>query len=158
MKLDPIFVVAPPSSPRSMPTRRAFLIAGSTFTLGTAVGGACGYSIAAAASGSNGAAIEESLEPSGDFELDELRRLAVKAPIEELLEKRLVFVNSLTKDYPMDRVLWRGVDRLSAAVLGGQAITDRRLFCRFLAQVIEQGDPQLALPLMTRVRELRKQE
>jgi hypothetical protein len=42
MRLDPIYLVAPKPNPPSMPTRRAFLVAGATFTLGAAVGGACG--------------------------------------------------------------------------------------------------------------------
>ena len=137
MRLDPIFVVAPVPPPPSMPTRRAFLLAGATFTLGTAVGGACGYSIAA----KQEAVETEELASSGDVELDELRRLAVKAPIAELVERRLVFLNSLTKDYRKDEVLWRGVDRLAAAVLVDLSFPDRRVSARLIAQVIDLADP-----------------
>lgn len=156
MKLDPVFLVAPQPNPPTMPTRRAFLIAGSTFTLGTAVGGACGYSIAAKPDPV--AAGDVALEPTNDVELDELRRLAVKAPIAELIEKRLVFLNSLTKSYPKDEVLWKGASRLADAVLGNRPISDRRLFSRFLAQVIEQGDPLFTQALLPRVRDLRRVE
>jgi len=140
-----------------MPTRRAFLVAGATFSFGVAIGGACGYSVGAARAAAAAPAGEPELEPSGDLELDELRRLAVKAPIEELIERRLVFLNSLSKDYPRDRTLWQGARRLAEAILGGSQFSQRRLFARFLAQVIEQGEPTLVaelLPLATRLRKV----
>lgn len=158
MKLDPVFLVAPQPNPPTMPTRRAFLIAGTTFTLGTAVGGACGYSIAAKPDPVAAGDVDVDLEPTNDVELDELRRLAVKAPIAELIEKRLVFLNSLTKNYPKDEILWKGASRLADAVLANRPISDRRLFSRFLAQVIEQGDPLFTKALQPRVRDLRRVE
>lgn len=154
MQLDPIYLLAPKPNPPSIPTRRAFLFAASTFALGSAVGGACGYTIASRP----GPEPDAELEPSGDVELDELRRLAVKAPIAELVERRLVFLNSLSKDYRKDEVLWRGVERLCNAVLNDYPISDRRLFSRFMAQVIEQGDPTMTKSLMPRVGDLRKRE
>jgi hypothetical protein len=155
MKLEPVFLVAPKPKPPSMPTRRAFLLAGATFTLGAVTGGACGYSIGAAAAVPPAA---EEIPPSGDVELDELRRLAVKAPIEELVERRLTFTNSVFKDYPTDELLWRGVGRLCDAVLAGHAMADRRLFARFLAQMIQQGDQRVTKPLLGRVDQLRRCE
>lgn len=155
MKLEPVFVVAPQPHLRGVPTRRAFLIAGSTFTLGTVVGGACGYSIAVATQ-SAGAPAEEVIPPSGDPELDELRRLAVKAPIDELLEKRLVFTACVNSDYPTDAVLWRGVGRLCDAVVGNYQYEDRRLFAAALAQMIDRGDATCTQSLKSRIPELRR--
>jgi hypothetical protein len=153
MRLDPIYVVAPTPPPPSMPTRRAFLLAGATFTLGAAVGGACGYSVGAAQAAATPP--PEEVPASGDHELDELRRLAVKAPIEELIEKRLVFVNCLFADYPSDPILWRGAERLCNAVLEGQEMPQRRMFAVALAQVIEKGDPKLTSHLLHKTQALR---
>ena len=157
MRLEPVFLVAPRPKPPSMTTRRAFLLAGGTFAVGAAVGGACGYSIGAKA---EAGAAEGDLElaPSGDVELDELRRLAVKAPISELVEKRLVFLNCVTKIYPKDLVLWRGVARLVDAVLSPEPFSDRRIFAKWIAQVIEAADPAMTKGLVPRLPELRKQK
>ena len=137
-----------------MPTRRAFVLCGATFAFGAVAGGACGYSLGAAAN----AQPDEELVPSGDAELDELRRLAVKAPIEELVERRKTFTNSVIKDYPADQLLWKGVGRLCDAALAGHPMADRRLFARFLAQMIEQGDRRFTQPLIDRVPQLRRCE
>jgi len=160
MRLDPVFVVAPKPVPPTVPTRRAFLVAGATFVFGAAVGGACGYSagVASVAPAKSADPADAELEPSGDLELDELRRLAVKAPIEELIEKRLVFLNCLSKDYPRDRILWIGVRRLGERVLTDSKVSGRRLFSHFLAQVIEQGEPTLTVSLMPLATDLRRIE
>ncbi|MBL8727224.1 MAG: hypothetical protein JNM25_02255, partial [Planctomycetes bacterium] len=132
-----------------VPTRRVFLLAGITFAVGTAAGGWSGYAIGAAAG-------DGELEPTGDADLDELRRLAVKAPIEELLAKRLVFLNCLFEDYPRDRILWSGARRIAEALVAGREIPDRRLYARFLAQVIESNDPEFTAPLLPLAPALRK--
>lgn len=138
-----------------MPTRRAFVLAGATFTFGAVVGGACGYSVGAARAVGEG---EAELESTGDHELDELRRLAVKAPIEELVEKRMIFLNSFTKVYPQDPYLWKGAGRLAKATIAGHPFQDRRLFARFLAQIIEGSDPKYATELRPLAADLRKVE
>ena len=137
-----------------MTTRRAFLLAGGTFAVGAAVGGACGYSIGAKAEAVAPVADQE-LVPSGDVELDELRRLAVKATISELVEKRLYFANSLVDRYRDDRVLWSGVGRLCDALIANQQFPDRRLFSRFLAQMIANGPKDAVSGLAGRREELR---
>jgi hypothetical protein len=153
MKLDPVMLVAPTRDRASMPTRRAFLIAGGTFVLGSGFGGACGFAMGR---GSVAAAPAEELAPSGDVELDELRRLAVKAPIEELIERRMVFVELLRRSYRRDLVLWRGMKRLVDALLGDPRFPDRRIFSRVLAQVIEQADRDVTGVVQPAVGELRK--
>lgn len=80
------------------------------------------------------------LATSGDAELDELRRLAVKAPIEELVQRRLVFMNSISGDYRSDPTLWKGIERLCDHVLASPATADRKISARLLAQVIERAD------------------
>lgn len=123
MKIDPIYLLAPRPQPKGMPTRRAFLLASGTFVAGTAIGGACGYSMGAA--GSTAAPQQPAAEPelptSGDVELDELRRLAVKAPLDELFEKAPVFLHLRVSTYKDDEILWRGVDRLSREVVENPA-------------------------------------
>lgn len=140
MKLDPVYLVSPKPVSPPMPTRRAFLIAGSTFTLGTAVGGACGYSLGVSTQGQQ-AAPGDDYEPSGDVELDELRRLAVKAPIEELYQKRVPFTLAVANDYRRDRFLWRGIERLGNVVAADVGIADRRMAAKLIAQIIELAEP-----------------
>jgi len=93
---------------------------------------------------------------SGDVELDELRRLAVKAPIEELVARRLVFLNSLSSDYRKDPYLWNGVARLCDAVETKADFPDRRVSARLLIQLIENADAEPRERLTPRVAQLRK--
>jgi hypothetical protein len=141
-----------------MPTRRAFLLTGGAFAMGVGLGGACGY--AAGVQRGQGDQVErpapdEPLAPSGDADLDELRRLAVKAPIEELVEHRLTFVYTATTTYRSDKVLWRGIERLCDAALSSREIPNKRIFAKALAQVIELGEPELNQMLKDRVPGLR---
>jgi hypothetical protein len=171
MRLDPVFVVGPKPASPSMPTRRAFLFAGGTFALGVSVGGACGYAVGVSAANAGESVghsaqpseqrptteqpAEADLKPSGDLELDEMRRLAVKAPIEELIEQRLIFVDSFLRNYSNDQILWRGLGRLCDAVLARADHPDRRRTAILLAQTIEFGSPGLKALLGDRARVLR---
>lgn len=150
-----VYLVPPDPTPPSMPTRRAFLIAGVTFAFGAAAGGACGYSIGAAGAVDAAVADDRELEPSGDADLDELRRLAVKAPIEELIEKRLVFLSCVAQDYRRDGVLWSGVERLCDSVRADIGFPDRRVSARLLAQTIELADPEFRTKYLSVASELR---
>ncbi|MCB9886116.1 MAG: hypothetical protein H6838_11530 [Planctomycetes bacterium] len=149
MRIDPVFLVAPKPAPKAVPTRRAFLMAGGAFAFGSMIGGACGYSLGVA----QGAPVEataekgggEELGSSGDAQLDELRRLAVKAPIEELIQKKLEFLGTMSDSYRDDLVLWQGVERLCTAALE-QSIPDRRLTSRLLIQAIERACPASIRP------------
>jgi len=87
---------------------------------------------------------DPTLEPTGDADLDELRRLAVEAPIEELIEKKAGFVDLLRQAYPTDEIGWRGIDRLAQAAIEGEQIPQRRAFAKFLSTVIERGNPIVA--------------
>ncbi len=130
MRLDTAcFVLAKPKVP-TMPTRRAFLIAGGLFVGGTTLGGACGYSAGYAAGGaeergkhpgSPAPAAEIKLEPSGDIELDALRRLAVQAPIDELFENWLTFMDLRISPYSKDEILWKGVERMTLEIVNNPA-------------------------------------
>jgi len=144
---------APPST---VPTRRVFVMAGVTFLVGTTTGGWWGYAAGSAVAASEREAAE--LAPTGDADLDELRRLAVKAPIEELLEQRLVFIGCLFREYPKDKILWGGAKRIAEALIEGRHIAERRLFSRFLAQVIEQHPIEFTEPLLPLAPQLRKLE
>lgn len=155
MRLDPVFLVAPKPTPPSMPTRRAFLVAGATFSFGVAIGGACGYSVGAARAAAAAPAGEPELESSGDADLDELRRLAVKAPIEELIERRLVFLSCVAKEYRRDAILWLGVERLAHTVQRDSQFPDRRISARLLAQTIELADPVFRTKYSELAKELR---
>ncbi len=163
MRLEPVFVVAPKAAP-SMSTRRAFLLAGGTFAAGATLGGACGYAMgsqAAADAGSTAAppsadpAADEPLKPSGDVELDELRRLAVKAPIDELVKQERIFLTYFGRHYRNDEILWRGVERLCAEVLKRADYPERRIAAGVLAQMIEAGEPGLKRLIGDRLQSLR---
>lgn len=120
------------------------MIAGSTFAVGSALGGACGYSLGA----STAATPADDAQPSsGNVELDELRRLAVKAPIAELVEQRLFFTNTLTDRYREDEVLWRGVRRLGEEILNNSDFPDRRLYARYVAQLVDRGPKSMTRDL-----------
>lgn len=155
MRLDPVFVVAPQPAPPSMPTRRAFLLAGATFTLGAAVGGVGGYAIGSARASTVHAAGAD-LAPTGDHELDELRRLAISAPIEELIEKRLVFLRSLGMSYPRDESLWQGVVRLADALRTDPSFPDREVTARLIARTIDGADSQFRVKLSALGNEMRE--
>jgi hypothetical protein len=167
MRLDPVFLVEPKPAAASIPTRRAFLVAGGTFAFGLSIGGACGYAMgAASANGAGGgtgseqekeapAAQSEELKPSGDVDLDELRRLAVKAPIEELLEYRIPFLREFSLRYRNDEMLWRGVGRIADAVIARPDYPNRLIAATAIAQVIEFGEPGLQRLLGAKVRILR---
>lgn len=156
MKLEPVFLLAPKPKPPSMPSRRAFLIAGGTFFAGIGLGGACGY--AAGVSGKGEGVREENAlpEPSGNAELDELRRLALKAPIEELVGKRDALLHFATSAYPNDKYIWHGIGRLVEATLQGNLIPNRRAFAAWLAQFIERGNPKMTESLVKHIPDLRR--
>ena len=125
MKIDPVFVLSPIKPAPSMPTRRAILIAAGTFAAGTVIGGACGYSMGSTVASSPkgdanppnepaaAPAGEIELKPSGDAELDYWRRLAVKAPLDDLFAEASLFLTSRVSSYPKDEILWLGVERLA---------------------------------------------
>jgi hypothetical protein len=70
-----------------------------------------------AACGSAPAAPEEPpLTPTGDAELDALRHLAVRAPLDELIEQSFSFLVERARVYHQDEVLWRGVARIARAI------------------------------------------
>lgn len=144
-------------APSRVSTRRAFLIAGATFAVGAAFGGGLGHRIATATAGATERDEPDPLD-TDDPELRELRRLAVEAPLAELVERRLIYVHLLTKSYWEDPILWRGVRRLIDATLGGHQMEQRRLFARFLAQVLEGTHNRHARALLPFAPELRAVE
>lgn len=127
---DAVYLVRPVAK---IPTRRAFLFAAGTFVIGTSVGGACGYSMGVASAAGGGGtgdagaappsapAVEPELKPSGDAQLDMLRKLAVKAPLDDLFANALVFLDMRVSTYPKDEVLWLGVERLAREIVNNPA-------------------------------------
>ena len=126
------------------------------FATGLSLGGACGYAIGSRRAEEPGELKEEEQASSGDADLDELRRLAVKAPIEELVKHRLVFVNATFADYPKDATLWKGINRLAEFVLSDSAMDDKRKFANALAGVIEQADIAVSRELRQLAPKLRR--
>lgn len=153
---DAVFVLAPKPKPPSMPTRRAFLMAGVAFVAGTSLGGACGYAMGAkqAEAGAE-AAKDEPLVSSGNAELDELRRLAVKAPLKELMGRAEWYYQLVQRDYWKDPILWKGTERIAVALIDGFDFPNRRLFALLLAQFIEKSDPGISAPYLKLAPQLR---
>lgn len=83
----------------------------------------------------NASSIE--LPPSGDADLDELRRLAANAPIDELCAKGALFLSYKVSRYRSDDVLWLGVDRLSREIVQNP---DRQLSPALITAVIATID------------------
>lgn len=134
----------------SVPTRRAFVIAGGTFVMGAALGGSYGYSLAATREASP---MDSDEEPSGDEVLEELRRLA-KGPIRELIVRKIDFLYHLGKSYRRDEILWHGFDRLCAAALTDPDFPDRRLTARLLVQMVDYAEPEYKNRFSARAAEL----
>tara|TARA_R110002072_G_scaffold121342_2_gene255051 strand:- start:20918 stop:21397 length:480 start_codon:yes stop_codon:yes gene_type:complete len=156
MHLNPVYLVAPKPKPPSVPTRRAFLIAGATFLAGAGLGGACGYAAGTSAVEGNGdAPFADALKPTGDSDLDELRRLAVKAPIEELTDKWFMFLTLLHDTYRNDATLWHGAERIIDEVLTNDGIKQRRKIAVWVLKVIEDGNPELRRNASTHAPALR---
>ncbi|MFK7742292.1 MAG: hypothetical protein AB8H80_18405 [Planctomycetota bacterium] len=170
MRLDPIFLVAPAPKPPQMIRRRAFMLAGVAFAFGAAAGGACGYGLgvrrsdAGANDGEKDAGQPKNTpktsgstmpESTGNAELDELRRLAVVAPIEELFTRWRPFLDLLSTRYFDDPVLWGGAKRLGEYLITSEPHADRRLASRWLTQVIEQSSTELASDLQSLIPGLR---
>ena len=149
MRLEPVYVLGPKPKPPSIPTRRAFLIAAGAFGAGVGLGGVGGYVLEI------GGPTSDSPRPTGDVLLDELQRLAVEAPIEELAARYAFILSFIPSTYPRDAVLWRGAGRLAEYVIATERLHDRRTVAQWLAQVIESGDPVAAASLRSRISQLR---
>lgn len=134
MRIDPVYLVAPKPSPTPPPTRRAFLAIGTTFGIGSLVGGACGYSVGthrdasdpptAAITPPPSVADPEAVPPTNDATLLALRRMAVEAPIADLVANWNPWFMEFSFDYTKDPVLWRGMDRLAQWAIDNLATAD----------------------------------
>lgn len=122
MRIEPVYLVSPPARASQPPTRRAFLLAGAAFAGGTLVGGACGYTVGVQLAAP---AAEQKEKP--DIRLKELRRLAVEAPVEELVSKWAEWFSSFATEYSDDPILWQGADRLAKWSLENQSATEPQL-------------------------------
>ena len=140
MRLEPVYLLAPKPKPPSIPTRRAFLIAGGTLLAGLVVGAASGYAAAASASGEDGAHTARGGDPR-EQTLDELHRLAVDAPIDELASRWVYFVDAFGTSYREDPILPEGMARLCEHVLSQPSLEGRALMALSLSQAIERAEP-----------------
>jgi hypothetical protein len=156
MRLDAVYVLGGPRSPAPTPalTRRALLIAGGSFFLG----GACGYALGAKATAAPATTAPTPAEPpksSGDANLDELRRLATIAPIEELMGVAPNFLNELDKAYLKDEIACSGLGRVAKALLDGFPVANRRILTLLTAQMIEKSQTAVMAKLRHLPQELR---
>lgn len=156
MRLEPVYLVAPKPAPPSVPTRRAFLIAGGTFLAGAALGGACGYAagVGGAEEQTPSPANDDTPPPSGDAELDELRRLALKAPIEELASKWLYFGDVFSKSYRRDPYLPTGINRIIDHLVATPSFDRRKVAAQFMRDIIVRGEPDFRRAMEHRLMDL----
>jgi len=140
VRLDPIFVLAPRPKPPSMSTRRAFVGMGIAFVTGGVIGSACGYAAGRAGQAKPvDASTTEELQPTGNADLDEVRRLAVKAPIEELMRVAETFLATVSLQYARDEVAWQGVVRIAAYVVEHPEAANRARIAKVTLQVAERA-------------------
>jgi len=92
--------------------------------------------------------------PSGNAELDELRRLAIAAPIEELVAHWLDFGDVFATSYRHDVYLPTGIERLVDHVIKTPEVDQRHMLARVLAQIIQLGEPSLQQRLGHRLPQL----
>jgi hypothetical protein len=135
MRIDAVYLL----SPRPTHTRRAFLFAaGGAFAGGVVVGGLGGFAI-----GSGRAAsvppTDSAPPPAENQELEELRRLAVQAPIEELAGNWREFLERRDTAYADDAVLVVGLVRLSEYLVSNPSAPNRRRVVQFLKPSIGIG-------------------
>jgi hypothetical protein len=151
MRLDPVYLVAPKKKPPSIPTRRAFLIAGGTFLAGAAAGSACGYSSGSANVGANKSVLPP---PSGDAELDELRRLALEAPIKELAGRWLYFGTAFSRHYRHDKYLPKGIDSIIDHLVANPEFDRRLIAAQYMRDIINNGEPKFRKNMEDRLMDL----
>ena len=130
-----------------------FGLMGAMFATGLSLGGACGYAFGSRRADVP-APVSDDFEKSGDADLDELRRLAVKAPIEELVKHDAMFVTLVSRTYRKDSYLWRGMRRLADHVLENRAYPNRRMMAGVLVQAFRAGEPTFAIYPPDRLRQL----
>lgn len=94
-------------------------------------------------------------EPSGNAELDNLRRLALTASTEELSDQWIYFADVFATDYRTDPYLVTGIERLATQVIAYKDVERRHLRSRVLAQTIELGEAHLQQRLGHLVPKLR---
>jgi hypothetical protein len=88
--------------------------------------------------------------------LDELRRLAISAPITELMDRHMVYLDRMTATYPRDEILWSGAKRICDEVLNNSNLDSRRSIAGWLATVIERGDLNMTADLRPSIARLKR--
>jgi hypothetical protein len=168
MRLDTAcFVVAREPRVPSIPTRRAFLFAGLSFVAGAACGGVGVYAATAGdANSKNGEAGDidraAGLVPTGDADLDLLRRWALQDSIDELERNLPMFLEDFRVKYPADTYLWHGMERLADRIESGTTDNWPRLGRQVFQQTIEGLDasnlPDNARRVQSRAATLRRKQ
>jgi hypothetical protein len=165
MRFDSAVFLAPHPRASTTTTRRAFLLAGGSFILGASVGGACGYSAGVRTANIGAGAAREldlaaGLAATGDADLDELRQLAIQAPLAELVERQVLFLDQVRSTYHADTFLWYGVARLVEGAVSASLTPATQRSRQRLIQLLDGMDPAVApangLRLRDRLGELRR--
>jgi hypothetical protein len=76
------------------------------------------------------------LPKSGDAELNQLRHLAVKAPLDDLFAKAMLFLSARVRAYPKDEILWQGVERMSRELVANEGrVVDQMVILVITGQI-----------------------
>jgi hypothetical protein len=128
---------------------------GIAFVTGGVIGSACGYAAGRAGQAKPvDASTTEELQPTGNADLDEMRRLAVKAPIEELMGHAWSFLRAVAQEYRDDEIAWRGVGRIASQLVRNESQPDRVRLASYATQIID-GNPALRAQLNDVLSKLR---
>lgn len=152
MKLEPVYLVGPPPTPKTTTTRRAFLWASCAAVGAGAAGLASGLLL-----GGSGPEPASPAQPTPeDARLKWLRGLCDdKTPLDELIRHRGSLMLYLP-DYRDDALLWHGIERLGSAVIEDRNLTDRRRLAIELLAFLDHGLVAVGFDLQTLVQGLRE--
>jgi hypothetical protein len=166
MRLDSAcFVVAREPHVPSIPTRRAFLLAGVAFAAGAACGGVGMYAAtnrSAASAGGDTGEIDRAtgLKPTGSSDLDTLRRWALQDSLDDLESNMLLFFEQLRSRFQRDAFLWHGMERLADRIDAGATAKwprgARQLHLQMIESLVDSDSPSNAKRLQARAPSLRR--
>jgi hypothetical protein len=140
VEVEPVYVVESHARSRAS-SRRSFLATGFAFAFGGAVGSTGGFAAARATAGP---------EPTErDADLVRLQRLAIEAPVEELVENGWEYLAKLGSDYREDETLWHGFERIAARVTEPSSDARSRELALLAAAVLSRAS-DAATPARTR--------
>jgi hypothetical protein len=151
MKLEPVYRVGPPPTPKTVASRRAFLLASCAAVGGGIAGVASGFLLRAPAP----TTANQKDQPPEDKRLVWLREQCDDStPIETLLRHRVVLMQYL-RDFQEDPMIWHGIERLGREIVGNRDLPDRRRLALELSGFLEHAPTAIGFDARLLLSELR---